>query len=109
MRYNTEKLGIRPIEIVFFVLGVILLLILATVANGQTRTEAMKVAKAHSQAQQIYREYRGVRLGMTATEVRAKRTSQPSELPHSFLFLFATITKEYSRSEWEPVSQQVSH
>lgn len=73
MRYNTEKLGIRPIELVFFALGIILLLILAIVANGQTRTEAMKVAKAHSQTQQpLYREYRGVRLGMTAAEARAK-------------------------------------
>jgi hypothetical protein len=73
MRYNTEKLGIRPIELVFFALGVILLLILAVVANGQARPEAMKVARGHSQVQQpLYREYRGVRLGMTAAEARAK-------------------------------------
>ena len=64
MRYNTEKLGIRPIELVYFALGVILLLILAIVANGQT---------GRSQAEQpLYREYRGVRLSMTAAEARAK-------------------------------------
>jgi hypothetical protein len=64
MRHNTERLGIRPIELVYFALGVILLLIFAIVANGQT---------VHSQAQQpLYREYRGVRLGMTAEEARAK-------------------------------------
>ena len=64
MRHNTERFGIRPIELVYFALGVILLLIFAIVANGQT---------GHSQAQQpLYREYRGVRLGMTAEEARAK-------------------------------------
>jgi hypothetical protein len=64
MRHNIERFGIRPIELVFFALGVILLLILAIVANGQS---------GHSQAQQpLYREYRGVRLGMTAEEARAK-------------------------------------
>jgi hypothetical protein len=64
MRHNTESFSIRPIELVYFALGVILLLIFAIVANGQT---------VHSQAQQpLYREYRGVRLGMTAEEARAK-------------------------------------
>lgn len=64
MRHNTERFGIRPVELVYFALGVILLLLFAIVANGQT---------VHSQAQQpLYREYRGVRLGMTAEEARAK-------------------------------------
>jgi hypothetical protein len=64
MRHNTESFSIRPIELVYFALGVILLLIFAIVANGQT---------VHSQNQQpLYREYRGVRLGMTAEEARAK-------------------------------------
>jgi hypothetical protein len=64
MRHNSESFCIRPIELVYFALGVILLLIFAIVANGQT---------VHSQAQQpLYREYRGVRLGMTAEEARAK-------------------------------------
>ena len=64
MRHNTERFGIRPVELVFFALGVTLLLLFAIVAKGQT---------VHSQAQQpLYREYRGVRLGMTAEEARAK-------------------------------------
>ena len=64
MRHDTERFGIRPIELVYFALGVILLLLFAVVANGQT---------VHSQAQQpLYREYRGVRLGMTAEDTRAK-------------------------------------
>ena len=73
MRYRTEKLKIRIGEIIFFAIGVILLLLLAAIASGQTKTEAMKVERGHSQIQQpLYREYRGVRLGMTATETRAK-------------------------------------
>jgi hypothetical protein len=68
-----EKFRIRIVELVFFAIGVVLLLILGVIASGQTKTEAMKVAKAHSQVQQpLYREYRGVHLGMTAAEARAK-------------------------------------
>ena len=64
MRHNTQRLGIRPIELVYFAIGIILLLLLAVVANGQT---------GHSQAQQpLFREYRSVHLGMTAAEARAK-------------------------------------
>lgn len=64
MRHNTETLGLRPVELAYFAIAVLLLLILGIVANGQTRL---------SQAQQpLYREYRGVRLGMTAAEARVK-------------------------------------
>jgi hypothetical protein len=64
MRHNTERSGIRPIDLVYFAIGVILLLMFAIVANGQT---------GHSQVQQpLYSEYRGVRLGLTAEEARAK-------------------------------------
>lgn len=70
MRYNTEKHKIGPIELTYFFLAVLLLLLLGIVAKGQKPTSAVN---AHSPAQQpIYREYRGVRLGMTATEVRTR-------------------------------------
>jgi hypothetical protein len=73
MTYNTEKLRTHIVEIVFFVIGVIVLLLMGVIASGQTKTEAMKGARGHSQVQQpLYREYRGVRLGMTAAETRAK-------------------------------------
>ena len=73
MTDKIEKFKIRIVEIIFFALGVILLLLLSVIATGQTKTEAMKVARGHSQVQQpLYREYRGVRLGMTAAETRAK-------------------------------------
>jgi len=73
MTSNTEKLRTRIVEIVFFVIGVILLLLLGAIASGQSKTGAMKVANGYSQVQQpLYKEYRGVRLGMTAAETRAK-------------------------------------
>ena len=75
MTYNIERLKTRIVEILFFALGVIVLLLLGAiaVANAQTKTEAKKVAMGYSQVQQpLYKEYRGVRLGMTAAEARAK-------------------------------------
>ena len=81
MRHNTESFGIRPIELVYFALGVILLLIFAIVANGQT---------VHSQAQQpLYREYRGVRLGMTAEEARAKLGVPAMKSDEQDLYVFS--------------------
>ena len=56
MRYRAKhRIGLT--ELTFFLIGMILLMLLATMAKGQ---------------QPIYKEYRGVRLGMTATEVRTK-------------------------------------
>ena len=73
MTYNIEKFRIRTVELVFFAIAVILLLILGVIARGQTGTQAKNVARGHSQIQRpLYREYRGVRLGMTAAEARAK-------------------------------------
>lgn len=73
MKYSTEKVKIPIVEIVFYAIGVIVLLLLGVIASGQTKTEAMKVARGHVQIQQpLYREYRGVRLGMTAAEARTK-------------------------------------
>ena len=73
MRYNVESLKTRIVEILFFVIGVILILILGAIAAGYAATQAKKVERGHSQVQQpLYREYRGVRLGMTAAEARAK-------------------------------------
>ncbi len=64
MRHNTERIGVKPVELIYFALGVILLLLFAIVANGQT---------VHSQdLQPLYNGYRGVRLGMTVEEARAK-------------------------------------
>lgn len=57
MRQSTQKHGIGMVELTYFLLGVLLLLFLGIVAKGQ---------------QPLYREYRGVHLGMTPEETRAK-------------------------------------
>lgn len=73
MKTSTHPSRISPIEVICYLLGMLLLLLLATViAKGQSQAET-KAVKAHAQTQQqLYREYRGVRLGMTAAEVRTK-------------------------------------
>lgn len=73
MRYSTEKPRIGSVELTYLLLGALLLLLLGVVAKGQSPAAAVKATRAHSEIQQpLYTEYRGVRLGMTATEVRAK-------------------------------------
>ena len=57
MRASTQKHRVGLAELTFFLIGIILLLLLAVVAKGQ---------------QPVYNQYRGVRLGMTAAEARAK-------------------------------------
>lgn len=57
-------------NILFVALALIaLLLIAASIANAQRQTRNAQVAPVQ---QPIYSEYRGVRIGMTATDVRAK-------------------------------------
>ena len=74
MRNNVERSGLSLSHWFFFLIGVILLLLLvALVANGQSEVRRLRTDKAHAQLPQtLYREYRGIRLGMTAVEVRAK-------------------------------------
>jgi hypothetical protein len=72
MTDNVEKFRIRIVEIVFFVIGVILLLLLGAIATGHAQSKKMAVGHSPVVQQPLYREYRGVRLGMTAAETRAK-------------------------------------
>ena len=73
MRYSTQKNRIGIVELTYLLIGALLLLLLGTIAKGQSEPSATKISKAHAQIQQpLYREYRGVRLGMTAAEARAK-------------------------------------
>lgn len=74
MRNNIDRARISITEWIFFLIGALLLIILAgTLAQGQTAVPGTKNVRAHAQVQQpLYREYRGVSLGMTAAEVRAK-------------------------------------
>ena len=59
MRYHTEKHSLGIYELTFLLIGIILLLLLGVIS-------------VKGQSQPLYREYRGVRLGMTAAETRAK-------------------------------------
>jgi hypothetical protein len=72
MRYSAEKGKIGLLELTYFIIAALLLLLLGVVAKGQSSTAVVK-GRALSQIQQPrYTEYRGVRLGMTAAEVRTK-------------------------------------
>lgn len=70
MKYNTEKHTIGFVELTYFLIGLLLILLLGAIVRGQT--PATNTVRAHPPMQAAYREYRGVRLGMTATETRAK-------------------------------------
>ena len=74
MRNSVERPGITTLEWIFLLIGALLILLLGgLVAKGQSVAPRTITAKTQAQAQQpLYSEYRGVRLGMTATEVRAK-------------------------------------
>ena len=73
MRKSLDRSRISMSELIFLLIGIILILALGRLAKGQTEVSGAKTLKAVEQVQQpLYREYRGVRLGMTATEVRAK-------------------------------------
>ena len=73
MKYHTDKPRIGYVELTYFLIGALLLLLLGTIAKGQSPAPAMKSVRAHPEMQQsLYRAYRGVHLGMTATEARAK-------------------------------------
>ena len=73
MRNSIGKHRISVTELIFLLIGMLLLLTLARIANGQSGAPGARTLKANAQIQQpLYREYRGVHLGMTAVEVRAK-------------------------------------
>lgn len=73
MRNSIGKHRITVTELIFLLIGMLLLLTLARITTGQSEVPGARTLKANAQVQQpLYREYRGVHLGMTAAEVRAK-------------------------------------
>ena len=73
MKYNAQKRRIGIAELAFLLIGTILLLAFAFIVKGQGQTSGLTTVRSHPQMQQpLYREYRGVRLGMTAAEARSK-------------------------------------
>src|SRR4030095_12642982 len=73
MRYNKDKFLSRIVRFSYVALGGLMVLVWGANANAQNLTDTVKNAKAPREAvQPLRREYRGVRLGMTTEEARAK-------------------------------------
>ena len=70
MRYSTHKPTIGITELIYLVMGLILLLLIGAIAKGQTARHPVGTQPQVNQT--AYREYRGVRLGMSAPDARAK-------------------------------------
>ncbi|HSE21885.1 MAG TPA: hypothetical protein VLB68_09495 [Pyrinomonadaceae bacterium] len=74
MKNSTHQSKIDIIELVSLLLGALVLLLFAVlIGKGQSRIQEVRPGAASTQnQQQLYREYRGVRLGMTSIEVRTR-------------------------------------
>lgn len=91
MKTNTNNSRIGIADLIYFLIGALLLLALGSVmARGQA--PALKTtSKPQPIAQQpLYREYRGIRLGMTATEVRTKLGEPAMKSDEQDFFVFST-------------------
>jgi len=73
MRYNRDNFQSRAVKFSYLVACIVLVLTWATITNSQNQT-AKRMVKIHSEQvqQPLYTEYRGVRLGMSMEEARAK-------------------------------------
>lgn len=71
MKNNTQvRIGIT--ELTYLLIGALLLLLLGTIAKGQRAPQLTRASGGLLQIQQpLYKDYRGVRLGMTPAEARA--------------------------------------
>jgi hypothetical protein len=80
MRYNenTREVGIGVLT--YFLIGTLLLLLLAIFAS----------AVYGQNSQPTYREYRGVRIGMTMTETRAKLGEPAMKSDEQDFYIFST-------------------
>lgn len=73
MRNSTDRAKIGITELTYLLIGMLLLLLLATIAKAERALQTTRASGGISQIQQpVYRDYRGVHLGMTAVEARAK-------------------------------------
>lgn len=75
MRNSKDKFQSRvAVKVFYLVVCSALVLVWLATTNAQTQTSKLKVTKFHAEETQqpIYREYRGVRLGMTMEEARVK-------------------------------------
>lgn len=73
MRDSENRTHSRMVKISYLVLGILIVLVLGIRVSAQKQNKVKNLAAPAEEAQQsLYKEYRGVRLGMTTTEVRAK-------------------------------------
>ena len=74
MKNSIRQSKVDILELFSLLLGALVLLLFAFfIGKGQSRIQEVRPGAAPTQIQQqLYREYRGVRLGMTAAEVRTK-------------------------------------
>jgi len=74
MLHSKPKLDALVVRTLWLVVCALIVLAWGTKGNAQRQTDKSKMVKAHTEEvqQPLYREYRGVRLGMTAEETRAK-------------------------------------
>ena len=91
MTTRSEQPKLTFIEWIYFLLGILCLLLLAAgVGRSQSTTQAVKTAAAHMQNKQpVYSEYRGVHLGMKAAEARAKLGEPVMKSDEQDFFIFS--------------------
>jgi hypothetical protein len=100
MRSNKDKFQSRAATFSYFLACIVLVLTWATTTNSQTQSAKRMVKVRSEEVQQpVYMEYRGVRLGMTMEEARAKLgvpTMKSDEL--DFYVLSANETSQIAYS-----------
>lgn len=80
MKYRTDKRRYGPVELIYFLIGALLLMLLGVLAS-----------RANAQIKQpLYREYRGVRIGMTAEQARAKLGAPTLKSVEQDFYVFST-------------------
>ena len=80
MKYRTDKRRYGPVELIYFLIGALLLMLLGVLAS-----------RANAQIKQpVYREYRGVRIGMTAEQARAKLGEPTLKSVEQDFYVFST-------------------
>jgi hypothetical protein len=80
MRNSKNKFQSRVMEeLLYLVVGSALVLVGFATANAQNQTSKLTVTKFHAEKvqQPIYKEYRGVRLGISMSSRRTKRRRLP--------------------------------
>ena len=91
MRVIKNNFRIRLMGVLLLAISAVLLLFFSATAVGQRATQPVRVNATTSQVSPpIYREYRGIRLGMKAAEVRAKLGEPVMKSDEQDYFIFSS-------------------